>query len=56
MDEKTRQRIWISAVVVLGVTVCVQYLNNRDLRSEVARLRISPEQNCSSGWIGAPRS
>ena len=44
MDEKTRQRIWLSAVVVLGVTVCVQYLNNRDLRSEVARLRISPEE------------
>ena len=44
MDEKTRQRIWLSAVVVLGVTVCVLYLNNRDLRSEVARTRIDPAE------------
>ena len=44
MDEKTRQRIWLSAVVVLGLTVCVQYLNNRDLRSEVARTRIDPAE------------
>ena len=44
MDEKTRQRIWLSAVVVLGVTVCVQYLNNRDLRSEVERNRIDPAE------------
>ena len=44
MDEKTRQRIWLSAVVVLGVTVCVQYLNNRDLRSELARTRIDPAE------------
>ena len=44
MDEKTRQRIWLSAVVVLAVTVCVQYLNNRDLRSELARTRIDPAE------------
>jgi hypothetical protein len=44
MDEKTRQRIWLSAVVVLGMTVCVQYLNNRDLRSELARARIDPAE------------
>jgi len=44
MDERTRQRIWLSAVVVLGVTVCVQYLNNRDLRSEVERNRIDPAE------------
>ena len=42
MDEKTRQRIWISAVAVLGVTACVQYLNNRDLRTELERTRIDP--------------
>ena len=44
MDEKTRQRIWLGVVVVLGLIVAVQYLNTRDLRSEVARLRISPEE------------
>lgn len=44
MDEKTRQRIWLGVVVVLGLVVAVQYLNTRDLRSEVARLRISPEE------------
>ncbi|OGA53563.1 MAG: hypothetical protein A3G25_18990 [Betaproteobacteria bacterium RIFCSPLOWO2_12_FULL_63_13] len=44
MDEKTRQRIWLGVVVALGLVVAVQYLNTRDLRSEVARLRISPEE------------
>jgi hypothetical protein len=44
MDEKTRQRIWLSAVVVLGVTVSVQYLNNRDLRSEIQRTRVDPAE------------
>ncbi len=44
MNEKTRQRIWLSAVAVLGVTVCVQYLNNRDLRSELERTRIDPAE------------
>ena len=44
MDDKTRQRIWLGVVVVLGLTVCVQYLNNRDLRSEVERTRIDPEE------------
>lgn len=44
MDEGMRQRIWLSVVVVLGVIVAVQYLNTRDLRSEVERLRISPEE------------
>ena len=44
MDDKTRQRILLGVVVVLGLTACVLYLNNRDLRSEVARLTISPEE------------
>jgi hypothetical protein len=44
MDDKTRQRIWLGMVVVLGLTACVLYLNNRDLRSEVARTRITPEE------------
>jgi hypothetical protein len=44
MDEKTRQRILLGMVVVLGLTTSVLYLNNRDLRSEVARIRIDPEE------------
>ena len=44
MDEKTRQRIWLGVVVVLGLTTCVLYLNNRDLRSEVERNRIDPAE------------
>jgi hypothetical protein len=44
MDDKTRQRILLGLVVVLGLTAGVLYLNNRDLRSEVARSRISPEE------------
>lgn len=44
MDEKTRQRIWLGVVAVLGLTICVQYLNNRDLRSEVERNRIDPRE------------
>ena len=44
MDDKTRQRIWLGVVVVLGLIVCVQYLNNRDLRAEVERNRIDPAE------------
>lgn len=44
MDDKTRQRILLGVVVVLGFTACVLYPNNRDLRSEGARLTISPEE------------
>jgi hypothetical protein len=39
---KTRQRIWLSAVVVLGVTVWL-YLNNRS-PVEVARTGIDPAE------------
>ena len=44
MDDKTRQRILLSVVVVLGLISCVLFLINRNLRSEVARLTISPEE------------
>ena len=44
MDDKTRQRLLLGLVGVLGVTVCVLYLNNRDLRSEVERNRIDPAE------------
>ena len=44
MDDKTRQRILLGLVVVLGLTACVLYLNNRDLRAEVERSRIDPEE------------
>jgi hypothetical protein len=44
MQEKTRQRVWLGAVVVLGAFGSVQYLNNRDLRSELKRTRIAPEE------------
>ena len=43
MDDRTRQRSWLGVMVVLGLTVCVQYLNNRDLRSEMERDRVDPE-------------
>lgn len=44
MNDKTRQRILLGLVVVLGLTACVLYLNNRDLRSEVERTRIDPAE------------
>jgi hypothetical protein len=44
MDEKMQQRILLSAVVMLGLIASVLYLNNRDLRSEVARTRTDPEE------------
>ena len=44
MDDKTRQRILLGLVIVLGLTACVLYLNNRDLRSEVRRTRIDSEE------------
>lgn len=44
MDEKARERILLGLVVVLGLTACVLYLNNRDLRSEVERTRIDPAE------------
>ena len=44
MNDKTRQRILVGLVVVLGLTACVLYLNNRDLRSEVERTRIDSEE------------
>lgn len=44
MDEKTRQRVWLGVVLVLGTIVGVQYLNTRDLRSELERNRIDPEE------------
>ncbi len=44
MNDKTRQRILLGLVVVLGLTACVLYLNNRDLRSEVERTRIDSEE------------
>jgi len=44
MDDKTRQRILVGVAVVLGLTAGVLYLTNRDLRSEVERTRIAPEE------------
>jgi hypothetical protein len=42
MDDKMRQRILLGVAVVFGLTASVLYLNNRDLRSEVARTKIDP--------------
>jgi hypothetical protein len=44
MDDKTRQRILLGLVIVLGLSTSVLYLNNRDLRAEVARITIAPEE------------
>jgi hypothetical protein len=44
MSEGTRQRLWRGAVLILGVIAIVQTLNNRDLRDELERTRISPEE------------
>ena len=44
MDDKTRQRILLSVAVVLGLISSVLFLINRNLRSEVARLTISPQE------------
>ena len=44
MKEETRQRVWLGTVLVLGAFASVQYLNNRDLRSELERIRIAPEE------------
>ena len=44
MTEGTRQRLWLGAVLILGAIATVQTLNNRDLRAELDRTRISPEE------------
>lgn len=44
VSESTRQRLWIGAVLILGAVAAVQTLNNRDLRAELERARIAPEE------------
>jgi hypothetical protein len=44
MNEGTRQRLWLGAVLILGAIAIVQTLNNRDLRAELDRTRITPEE------------
>jgi hypothetical protein len=44
MHEATRQKLWLGAVVVLGTIAAVQTLNNRDLRAELERETVSPEE------------
>lgn len=44
ISDTTRQRLWLAAVLVLGAIAAVEYLNNRDLRAELQRTRITPEE------------
>ena len=44
VTETTRQRLWLGAALVLGAIAVVQTLNNRDLRAELERTRITPEE------------